>query len=249
MKRLTEWLGGSSFCSLAFFLSAITILFSLLGILFELRITLPFLLSIPAYIFMLSLLIKRRRREAIAIMLLWAIILGAVMTLLSYLFPAQAAASIINGVSYRDEMFLWLKTGIGKEGTPSLFIPDHLIHLGIFILLSLASGSLLSIALGTVMVDYMAFYVGGLLPYSRNFALTFLLGWHFWSLIRILAYIILGVLLSEPLISRIFKYEFHFREVRRYLVFALLFLIVDIVLKILFAPFLRLALLRLVDLS
>ena len=246
MKGLLERMGRCSFLFLALIILLVTVFLPLIGVLLRLRFSLPFLISLPPYFLMISLLYRGRRREAVYLMLFWAFLLGAVMSLLVYFLPEKTAVSIINGPPYRDEMFYWVKTGIGKEGTPSLFIPEHLIHLGVFLLLSLVSASFLAIALGAVLVDYMAFYVGSLLLHSRSFALTFLLGWHFWSLIRIVAYVILGVVLAEPLLSRILKYPFRLRDVKWYLLIAGICLIADILLKALFAPSLRSVLLRLV---
>jgi hypothetical protein len=45
-------------------------------------------------------------------------------------------------------MFAWIRTGAGTEGSPRAFIPQHALHLGAFVVLSLATASALSITMG-----------------------------------------------------------------------------------------------------
>src|SRR5262249_56349221 len=78
------------------------------------------------------------------------------------LWPAPPDGLVLNGPAYRDEMFRWIRTGEGREGSPRLFLPQHLAHLAAFVALSLATASTLSILLGAVLMNFMAFYVASL---------------------------------------------------------------------------------------
>lgn len=206
------------------------------GLLISNRIIIALLLAIPPYLLMINLIKNSGKKTAVVNMLLWAAILGTVMTLVCLAMPDKTEQLIIRGSDYRDEMFSWVKTGIGKEGTPSQFIPEHLLHLGIFIVLSLATVSAASILFGTILMNYMAFYVAQLMLYTDHKFPVFVIGWHFWSLFRIAGFVILGVVLCEPLLSRIYKYEWKLKEARFYFAAAFSLIILDIVCKTLFAP-------------
>jgi hypothetical protein len=218
------------------YLALATLLGTVLGFFISNRFILLLLLTVPVYLLMISLLKHGERKKAVAYMLLWALILGLVMTFTCCLHPEKAEELIIHGSGYHDEMFDWIKTGIGKEGTPSQFIPEHLLHLGIFIVLSLATVSTASILFGIILMNYMAFYVAQLILHSDHKILVFIVGWHFWSLFRIAGFVILGVVLAEPLLHRIFKYKWRLKDACPYLITAALLIILDATCKAIFAP-------------
>lgn len=220
----------------AVYLLITTVLAALIGFLIPFRYLMPVLLTVPAYVLMIYLLRKGERKKAVAYMLLWALILGIVMTAACYLLPEKSENLIIRGSSYRDEMFSWVKTGIGKEGTPSQFIPEHLLHLGLFIVLSLITVSGASMLFGTILMNYMAFYVAQLMLHTNHKVLMFAVGWHFWSLFRIAGFVILGVVLAEPLLHRICKYKWRLGDIRNYLIVAAILIVLDISCKAVFAP-------------
>lgn len=213
-----------------------TLLGVCLGFLISNKIILPLLCSLPVYLFMLAMLRQGKRREAVLYMLLWALLLGIFVTLVSFAFPVTAEEIIIIGAEYRDEMFSWIRTGIGTEGTPSRFIPQHMLHLGLFVLLSILTMSSLSIFFGAVLMNYMAFYVSQLMLHSPNKILIFLVGWHFWSLFRIAAFVILGAVLAEFLAHKYFKYEWSFAKIKSYVLVSAGLIMLDITAKVLFAP-------------
>jgi len=218
------------------YILASTLLAVCLGFLIHNKIILPLLCSLPVYLFMLAMHKQGKRMEAVLYMLLWALLLGIFVTLVSFAFPAAAEDIIIKGAEYRDEMFSWIRTGIGTEGTPSRFIPQHMLHLGVFILLSILTMSSLSIFFGAVLMNYMAFYVSQLMHHSPNKILILFIGWHFWSLFRIAAFVILGAVLAEFLAHRCFKYEWSFAKIKYFILVSAGLIILDITAKALFAP-------------
>jgi hypothetical protein len=218
------------------YLFVTTIIAGLLGFTIGNKIILVLLIGIPAYLLMISLLKNGNRKKAVIYMLLWAAVLGIVMTFICYFAPEKSEEVVIRGIGYRDEMFSWIKTGMGKEGTPSQFIPEHLLHLLLFIVLSVATVSAASILFGTILMNYMAFYVAQLLLYTNQKLLVFIVGWHFWSLFRIAGFVILGVILCEPLLSRILKYKWQLKDAKYYLIASLILIILDITCKAIFAP-------------
>ncbi|MEO6194018.1 MAG: hypothetical protein ABIS20_13490 [Thermoanaerobaculia bacterium] len=90
----------------------------------------------------------------------WACVLSAGVILLTLWAPEAARGGILHGEDYRREMFGWISTGVAPENDPRAFIPQHLLHLGVFILLTWASGGYLGLALGALLVAYMSYFVG-----------------------------------------------------------------------------------------
>ena len=58
--------------------------------------------------------------------------------------------------------------------------------------------------MGSVLLGYMSFYVGDLAHGSSHCAPAWaaLLAWNPWSIVRVVSFIVLGVVLAEPLLSR-----------------------------------------------
>src|SRR5204863_1676515 len=110
---------------------------------------------------------------------------------------------VLHGSAYRDEMFAWIRTGVGTEGSPRRFVPQHALHLGAFVLLSLLSASALSIAMGAVLMNYMGFYVASLARAGAPLWAVVLLGWQPWAIARVAAFSVLGVVLAQPLLRRL----------------------------------------------
>ncbi len=225
--------------SLYIILPLSTFLSYIIGIFIGNKFLLPVLNVLFPYPFMIYLVSEEKTKEALHSMLLWAFFLIIFGTIVFSIFPQRAEEMVINGKSYRDEMFNWIKTGVGRESNPEEFIPQHLIHIGIFVIFSFVSASLLSIIMGSVMVNYMNFYVSQLILNSKNKIIPVILGWHFWSLIRVLSFVILGVILSEPMVYFLRKGKWKLGKKKDIIFIAFSGLILDIILKALFSPLIR----------
>jgi len=219
-----------------FGLFLLTLFGAFIGFALGSRILLPILTCWHAYILMIYLLKSERRREAVIYMLIWALMLGVIMTLICFYYPERGGEVIIKGLSYAEEMFRWIITGEGVEGSPAQFIPEHIMHLTVLAALSLLTMSSLSILFGTVLMNYMAYYVARLMLATDNPIITFLVGWHFWSLFRIAGFVMLGVVLAEFLAHGIFKYRWKVSDIKSYLIAAAVLLLADIICKAIFAP-------------
>jgi hypothetical protein len=156
-------------------------------------------------------------------------------TLFFALWPEPLDAVVLNGPAYRDEMFLWIRTGLGREGSPGLFLPQHLLHLTGFVVLSLATASALSILLGAVLMNFMAFYVASLARAGVPAWAVVVLGWQPWAICRVAAFCTLGVVLAEPLLRRRFS-TLPTGSPRRLLLWAAGGILADWVLKATLAP-------------
>ncbi len=132
----------------------------------------------------------------------WAALLSLGVILLAELWPAAAAAGILRGVPYREEMFGWIATGVAPENDWRQFLPIHLGHLGLFLLLTWASGGYLGLVMGAALVDWMSYFVGCFAAASGHPVLGAVAAWVPWSVLRVFAFVLLGALFARPLLSR-----------------------------------------------
>ena len=209
------------------------------GWLLAMPLLVPLLNTAASYPFMVSALRRGELPVAIARMLVWAATMGVCATLLSYARPAQTDTLFLRGEAYRVEMHTWVLTGRGAESTPSVFVPQQIGHAVLFSALALATGGAVAMTMGAVLMNYMGHYVGTLAAIGRRPLLLMALGWHPWAVIRIVSFVVIGVVLSEPLVARR-------RPRTRWLAWAVGGLILDVVLKALLAPGWQRLLVRLV---
>lgn len=198
---------------------------------------LPVLNAAPAYIAMVWLLVRGRRQDAVVVMLVWAATLAVAGTITFAVWPESPERLVLNGPAYRDEMFQWIRTGVGRESSPLQFIPQHALHLAAFVVLSLATASAVSITMGAVLMNYMDFYVASLARAGTPPWAALMFGWQPWAICRVAAFSILGVVLAEPLLSRMRSYGYKgWRSARGWILLAAGLLVADLVLKAALAP-------------
>ena len=225
---------------------AATLISYVLGWALGIPILVPILNTLASVPFMVLALKRGNLQLAIGRMLVWALTMGVVATLLSYARPAQTDTLFLRGEAYRTEMFAWVMSGTGAESTPSQFIPQQVGHALIFSGLALATGGVVAMAMGAVLMNYMGHYVGALAASSARPMLTMLLAWHPWAVIRVISFVVIGVILSTPLLSRIARVRIDWSAARPLLLAAYGGLVLDIVLKALLAPAWQRLLLRVV---
>jgi hypothetical protein len=102
--------------------------------------------------------------------------------------------------------------------------------------LSLISGSVLSMPMGSVLMNYMGHYAGSFAAVSAHPVQAVLTAWNPWSIVRVVSFVALGVTLSGPVLSRIGGFRFALGDHRGVLVAAACGLILDVVLKAVMAP-------------
>jgi len=217
-------------------LIAATVLSYVIAWFINLPVLVPILNTAASYPFMVLALKRGDLRLAVTRMLLWALTMGVSAMLMSYTRPAVTGRLFLRADAYRVEMFEWVLTGRGAESMPSQFIPQQLGQAVIFTGLTLATAGVLSMPMGAVLINDMSHYVGTLAARSARPAATMLLAWHPWSLIRIASFVILGVVLSAPLLSRLTPTPVDRQAARRLVIAASVGLLVDIALKALLAP-------------
>jgi hypothetical protein len=202
---------------------------------------LPMLATVAVYPVMAALLLRGRRGSACVAALLWAAALAVSVIVFTRSDPASMQRVVLHGPAYRDEMFAYVRTGSGRETDPSRFLPEHALHLVAFGLLSAGTGGLLGIGLGAALVGYMSFYVGSLAAAGGAPWTALLLGWPPWAILRVIAYVLLGLCLAEPALFAARRALGRFSvpptpSPRGWYVTAAALLASDILLKLLFAP-------------
>jgi hypothetical protein len=198
------------------------------------RWVLPLVAPLPLWFAFRERVRSRDYLGAWALGMAWAVLLSAGVILLVRWWPDAARAGILHGEDYRREMFGWITTGIAPENDPRIFIPQHLLHLTVFLILTWASGGYLGLVLGALLVAYMSYFVGSYAAASGHPLAGSFLAWVPWSVVRVCAFVLLGALFSRPLMERR-AWPFERWEVRLMLL-ALAGIVVDILVKSFFAP-------------
>jgi hypothetical protein len=196
----------------------------------------PVFNTLASFPFMVAALRRGDLRSAVVRMLVWAAAMGVCATLVAFASPWTAGTLFANGAHYREDMFAWVMTGRGAESSPATFIPLHARDAAIFSLLTVSTGGLASMPMGALLMNYMGTYVGSLAAASTHAAPAFVLGWHPWAIIRVASFVTIGVVLSVPLLSRVFRFSVDRADSRRLLAWAAAGLVADILLKALLAP-------------
>jgi hypothetical protein len=202
-------------------------------------LVLPVLNALPAYIVLVHRLLKGERGGAVRAMLWWAAGLALVGTVIFTWWPEPLAPKVAGGLAYKQEMFRWIRTGIGAEGSPRLFLPQHLLHLAAFVAIGLATAGAGAILMGALLMNQMSFYVAALVKAGTPPWAVTLLGWQPWAIARVAAFSTLGVLLAEPLLFRLFpdaRGKLKVTGRAAYIVAALSGILADWFLKALLAP-------------
>jgi len=168
------------------------------------RWLLPVLNALPAYVVLVHRLRKGERGGAVRAMLWWAVALGLVGTIAFVWWPEPIGRVVLNGPHFKTETFAWIRTGRGAEGNIRLFLPEHLVHLGAFLVVGLGTGSAGALLMGAVMMNYMSYYVAALATAGVPPWAVTLLGWQPWTIARATAFVTLGVILAEPLVTLAF---------------------------------------------
>lgn len=211
------------------------------------RYVLP-LLQASVFFPIFYLLLRAGRWSTVVTASLWWAFAGAAFTeWISYAAADLAGNSVLMGETYQQEMFEWIRTGVGRESSLQEFLPQHLLHLLVFVLLTLASGGLLGLVMGAVLINYMSFYVASLLLNTQRAGWVLLLGWPPWAAIRVVAFILAATALSALFYNRFFAPTLEAKTIRQLLKWGIILLVLDVLLKWWLAPWWRLRLHSLIE--
>jgi hypothetical protein len=90
--------------------------------------------------------------------------------------------------------------------------------------------------MGAALMNQMGEYVGAMARQSAHPATSVLLGWHPWAVVRVIGFVIIGVVLSGVALSRLMGFPYSLGRHRRWLYLSAGLLALDIVLKWVLAP-------------
>ncbi len=102
-----------------------------------------------------------------------------------------AQALLPGGAAYWEKQIRWIETGRDPEYELSAWVPAHCTLLAGTTLFSCTSLGLITFLEGLHQVDLMNYYNGRLLAASSSPSISLALGWHIWSLLRGVGYVVL----------------------------------------------------------
>lgn len=228
----------SPFVKIAVLLASGAILTTCASLVFRHPVLTPLLgAAVPYPIF----LWKLRRGEYGACfgwMLFWGVIQSVTVIVATAWVPEAATLAIWKGSSYTTEIFHWIRTGEGEEGSLALFLPMHLRNYLLFCGLSLITVSSAALVLGTLQLNYMNFYVSELIQKSVHPVWAMAVGWPLWSVLRVIGFILTGIALGAMALAgwRRWRGEVPGRVPWRYWGMGVGFVVADIILKAGLAP-------------
>jgi len=198
---------------------------------------LPILQAALGYPLFLGGVRAGRLGRTVGLMLLWAVATSVPVILAARSDPAGLEPAILNGKTYRDEMFAWIRTGVGRESDPARFLPQHALHFAAFALLAYFTMGAAALAMGAVLLDYMNFYVGALLAAAAHPAAVAPYAWPVYAIVRVVGYVACASALARLRFSRVEPVERH--RCLRLLATGSSFVLADVVLKALIASWWR----------
>jgi hypothetical protein len=198
----------------------------------------PFLNAALPWWLMAEALRAGQTTRAIAIMLVWALTMGVASTSMAALgwSRTRGDGDLFLRSAYRNEMIAWVRTGVGPESDPAAFAPRHVAYAGVFSVTAVATGGALAMPMGAALMNQMGEYVGAMAAASAHPFVSAVMGWHPWAVVRIAGFVIIGVVLSGPLLSRVRRFPFSIAAERRWLGAGAALLVLDLLLKWLLAP-------------
>ena len=234
----TKW-GLRRNISTAMLLAIGTILTTLASFSFQIPQLMPLLGAVVIYPLYLLLVARCSYNRAMIWVLWWAVCQSLAVVGATVLAPERAAEIVLHGSVYTENMFHWIRTGEGAEGTVQLFLPIHLQEYVLFSLLSLVTFGSAALILGTYLLNYMNFYVGQLIYHSNHPWLAAVVGWPPWSMLRVMGYIATGLALTALALNLANKISSKFPQLyfpRRYFLLGLGLLLGDLIVKATLAP-------------
>ena len=136
--------------------------------------------------------------HAFLLLLWWAALLSVSVGWLVLKNPAKASDLVWRSREYTQSMFHWIDSGKLPEGSGPAVVLFHVKQTLIYCLLALFSANFLALVLGSALLNYMNFYVLSLYRERSSSAKVLLMAWNPWSVIRVLAFLYLGIVVSTP---------------------------------------------------
>jgi len=201
---------------------------------------LPIVQTLLAYVVLARDLRRGELGSAVRHMLFWAVVVSVLTILVSIYAHTAASHSVFQGEPYRLEMFTWIETGVGAEGSPALFIPQHLLHYTLVLLLSALTGGLAGLFLGALLLNYMNYYVGSLILMGSDPVIGSFFGWPIWSMVRVAGFVMGAIVAAHFFYVRGIKLDtWRHDAARKVFLWSFALFLADMLIKWLLAPFWR----------
>lgn len=165
----------------------------------------------------------------------WAIGTTAVSVPTFARHPEEADRRVLRAAPYREEMRAWLATGRGPEARPVAMVVRHAVELAVYVVCAVLTMNLLAIAMGAVLLNYMNAWVASLLGAATRPWPVLLLAWHPWSVVRVAAYVAIGVAAAWPL-ARATAWPVPWEAARPLAIGGAVGVVLDLVLKLALSP-------------
>jgi hypothetical protein len=150
----------------------------------------PILQTALAYPVLYRDLTRSDLAAAVRHMLFWAFVVSLCTIAVTAAFPDAAARAIPRGEAYRIDMFEYIRTGIGSEGDPARFLPEHALHYAVTLAISFVTIAAGGLFLGSFLLGYMNYYVGSLITQGERPLWGAVFGWPIWSMVRVAAFVL-----------------------------------------------------------
>lgn len=145
---------------------------------------------------------QRRYGRAWRIATSWAMAVSFGVVVATLALPHPMQEGVLGAHAYRQEMFTWIETGVGREGNWREFLPQHLLHLAVFLLLTRLVGGYAGLALGAGLVAYMSVFVAAIGLASGRLLIGPIAAWFPWALVRVGGFIALGAVTAGARLRR-----------------------------------------------
>ena len=201
----------------------------------------PLLVMLPFYFVYVSLVRRGELGGALLASLGWALAASLVTIPLVANTGDRYTDVIFYADAYREEMFGWIRTGIGPESQPSLYVREHALHFGAFVVLSLLTVGFGGLLLGAGLLNYMNFYVGWLFIEATDPVAVTLVGWPVYAMIRVVGFIVTAIALTGISLRRVGGAAARERlsppRLQRWLLIGIALVVLDAIVKSMVAPF------------
>lgn len=115
-------------------------------------------------------------------------------------YPRETDERVIRAAPYRASMLAWLETGSGPEKRPAAMAASHLREVIWYTAAAIATANFASLVMGAVLLNEMNAYVATLLRAAKRTGTVLLLAWNVWSVVRVLAYVLIGAAAAAPVL-------------------------------------------------
>jgi hypothetical protein len=151
--------------------------------------------------------IQQSFQAAFTLLLFWSLLQSALV--LAFIFVEPDARWIWKGREYTDSMFRWIESGDLPEGSAVQVIFFHAKQTILYVVLAIISANLVSLILGSSLLNYMNYYVAHFARRTSNPLFSIFMGWNPWSIVRVVAFLWLGVVCGSLLLRQFFPIPFH----------------------------------------